>query len=245
MRAFFRKDEQIPGSATWLRTWRPHVRVVPGAPVNQSGSGLLRRSRFSSRLRRELAEEPPVLSGETPQESEPVAQGCSRDVEGRMRVEVAPNLVETARSEVVRGGDLQRAAERVLEGPSCHPERRDEFLDREPVSRGVRDTAIHLEAGEPEVLEPELIPAQVKRLHIQPDGIRIPSVQVLPGGFEVAKLEPGDLGHGWLSVGRTVRISDSSRSGEVPNTQNVTGAPLSPSQALDARISMVFGGEPR
>jgi len=48
MRAFFRKDEQIPGSATWLRTWRPHVRVVPGAPVNESGSGQLHRSRFSS-----------------------------------------------------------------------------------------------------------------------------------------------------------------------------------------------------
>jgi hypothetical protein len=32
MRAFFRKDEQFRGPATWLRTWRPRVRVAPGAP---------------------------------------------------------------------------------------------------------------------------------------------------------------------------------------------------------------------
>jgi len=46
MRAFFRKDEQIRGAATWLRTWRPHVRVVPGAPVDGSGFGHLGRGRF-------------------------------------------------------------------------------------------------------------------------------------------------------------------------------------------------------
>ena len=33
-----------------LRTWRPHVRVVPGAPPNQSGSGRLRRSPLLSCL---------------------------------------------------------------------------------------------------------------------------------------------------------------------------------------------------
>jgi len=71
--------------------------------------------------------------------SEPLAQSCIRDAQGRTRVEVAPNLIETARAEVFRGGDLQCATERVLEGSSCDPECLDELLDREPVSPVVFD----------------------------------------------------------------------------------------------------------
>ena len=47
-RDFFRKAEQFRGASSWLRTWRPHVRVVPGAPPSESGSGQLNRGRLSS-----------------------------------------------------------------------------------------------------------------------------------------------------------------------------------------------------
>ena len=38
MRAFFRKADQFRRSATWLRTWRSHLRVVPGAPESLAPS---------------------------------------------------------------------------------------------------------------------------------------------------------------------------------------------------------------
>lgn len=81
-------------------------------------------------------------------------------------MEVAPNLIETARAEVLRAGDLQRAAECVLEGER---EAESARLHR----RGVRDAAIHLKTGEPEVLEPELVPAEAKGPRVKLDDAAI------------------------------------------------------------------------
>jgi hypothetical protein len=141
--------------------------------------------------------------------------------------------------EVLRGGDLDGAEARSQCRALVAPRSEDEegagrHLEPAPHhglegqreaestrlhSRGVRDASVYLETGEHEVVEPELAPAKAKGTRVQLDGIRVPSVEVFTEGIEVAELEAGDFCHEALTIVCVVRISDSTRCGDLASAE--------------------------